>query len=275
MPPSLPLAGISPTGSASAIGSANASVGPFAMHLASNVILDVTRGTSGSATVGNQAWGIWEFDDFLVTGTGSESVPVLGALHLALAGSLYGSGLGDGQGPLTAFANGVAEIFFEIEIDGVPAGFGQASYAYNNGSPIESVDGLLIGHYGTGGTIADSITSSQLMIPVGETFSVRVYVNAGADGLVTISGTPADEFDSVNGLGGAVSDFSTTVTFPTSGPVFDLPDGYTLNSPSAGIVNNRLVVAEPRVAALLGFASVAALMGRMRRPQPRRRFSIF
>jgi len=270
--PATPLSGIMPLGTAVQIGNAHSSVGPFAMRLGTTAVLDVTGATSGNASVGNQAWGMWEFDDFLVTGTGSQSVPVLGALHLALGGTIFGTGLGDSQGSLTAVANGVGQIYFEIEINGTDAGYGQASYAYNNGSPIQLVDGLLIGHYGSGGSIADSITSSQLMIPVGQTFSVRVYVNASARGVVNIAGTPADQFDTVNALGGGVSDFSTTVTFPTSGPVFDLPAGYTLNSPSAGIVNNQLVVPvpEPRLVTLLvtGIGVLGALRRRTIHRQP-------
>jgi hypothetical protein len=261
--PTTPLGGIGPAGSAQQLGNAGASVSPFAMRLGTTAILDVTGGTSGNASIGNQAWGIWEFDDFLVTGTGSQSISVLAAMHLAVSGALLGSGLGDSQGPLTAFANGVGQIYFEIEINGTAAGYGQASYAFNNGSPIESVEGLLIGHYGSGGQISDSITSSQLVIPVGQTFQVRVYVNASARGVVSISGTPADQFDTVSALGGGVSDFSTTVTFPTAGPVFDLPAGYTLSSPSAGIVDNRFVVPEPGVAALL--AAFVVILGRVRR----------
>lgn len=259
----VPEPAFQPSGSGQTLNGASSSVGPQAMRLQADAILDVTGAVSGNRSVGSQAWGIWEFDDFLVTGTGSGSVSVLGALHLSLGGILFGNGTGDSQGPLTAFVNGVGQIYFEIEINGSFVGYGEASYSFNNGAPIEFVDGLLIGHYGSGGAISDSITSSQLMIPVGQTFDVRVYVNAGARATVAISGTPADQFDTVNALGGSGSHFSSTVTFPTSGPVFDLPPGYTLNSPSAGIVNNQLVP-EPVVLALLAASALGlrAVRGR-------------
>jgi hypothetical protein len=38
--------------------------------------------------------------------------------------------------------------------------------------------------------------------------------------------------------------FGDTFGFPTSGPVANLPDGYTLNSLDGHIVNNRFVVPE-------------------------------
>jgi hypothetical protein len=39
--------------------------------------------------------------------------------------------------------------------------------------------------------------------------------------------------------------FANTFGFPTSGPVANLPEGYTLNSVSGDIVDNRFVVPEP------------------------------
>ena len=41
-----------------------------------------------------------------------------------------------------------------------------------------------------------------------------------------------------------LSDFSHTLTFNSSGPVFNLPGGYTIDSPQAGITNNTLVTKE-------------------------------
>lgn len=63
--------------------------------------------------------------------------------------------------------------------------------------------------------------------------------------------------------------FASTLSFPLSGPVFDLPDGYTGNSESGGIVDNRWIfalarpVSEPATIALLGLG--LAGLGFMRR----------
>ncbi|MFL5242840.1 MAG: hypothetical protein ACJ8FY_12085 [Gemmataceae bacterium] len=42
-----------------------------------------------------------------------------------------------------------------------------------------------------------------------------------------------------NGFSSGSADFEKTFTFATSGPVFNLPDSYTVNSVEGGIVNNR------------------------------------
>src|SRR5262249_37407402 len=61
----------------------------------------------------------------------------------------------------------------------------------------------------------------------------------------------------------SLADFSHTVSFATGGPVFNLPDGYTVNSASAAIVNNRYLVPEPASVGLV--ATIAILMGIVRR----------
>lgn len=62
----------------------------------------------------------------------------------------------------------------------------------------------------------------------------------------------------------ALVDFSTTWSFPTLGPVFDLPPGFTVNSAEAGIADNRWVP-EPSGAATLLAAGLLATAGSRRR----------
>lgn len=134
-----------------------------------------------------------------------------------------------------------------------------------DGTIQETSERLLAGHVHDG-AVSAIITSDQLMLPVGQVYSVHVDISANANGFVRILGTPADEFDSVMASGGAVSDFQHTVSFPTSGLVFDLPPGYTVNSVRAGIVNNQFV---PEASTLgLSALSLAALLSLRRRGFP-------
>jgi len=144
-----------------------------------------------------------------------------------------------------------------IDLDGGDAGYGGVSRSSSNGSLSEFVEGLLEGHYASGEAISDSITSSQVMLPVGSAFTVHVYVNAGTGTSATVQGTPADENDFTSFHGDATSNFSATVKFPTSGPVFVLPAGYTVHSASAGIVDNAVVAPEPAGIFLVATAAAA------------------
>lgn len=75
----------------------------------------------------------------------------------------------------------------------------------------------------SGEEVSDAITSSQLMIPVGGAFTVYVYVNAAASSFASAFIGAADDGDTATFLGNVDSDFSATVRFPTSGPVFVFP----------------------------------------------------
>jgi hypothetical protein len=77
--------------------------------------------------------------------------------------------------------------------------------------------------------------------------------------------------DNVDLLADALSDYSHTLTFPASGPVFNLPAGYTANSPDAHIVNN-MFVPEPGSLVLLVSAGSLIWSGAHRgRRRPSRR----
>ena len=217
--------------------------------------------------VSTQAWGEWFYDDFIVLGTGSDSTPVLAALNLQISGILSSAVISDRAGSLMTSAATNPQFFFQIDLDEREAGFGQVIRRNQDGVIVETVEGLLIGHYASGDDLADSITSSQLLLPVGTSFRVHVYANAAARASGSVSGSPADEFDFADVAGLSISDFSATVQFPTTGPVFVLPPGYTVHSVSAGIVDNQVVgnqveppaVPEPSSLLLLGVGMLYVL----------------
>jgi len=77
------------------------------------------------------------------------------------------------------------------------------------------------------------ITFPGFVIFTGRPFGLEVFLEAGAS--VSSSGFPT------HFLGSASCDASHSVRFPTSGPVFILPDGVTVSSAQAKITNNRFV----------------------------------
>jgi hypothetical protein len=71
------------------------------------------------------------------------------------------------------------------------------------------------------------------------------------------------------GAASSNAQFYQSLSFATDQPVFDLPAGYTANSPTGGIVaNGYQPVPEPGTTALLLLAAPATLLRRHRRAAP-------
>src|SRR2546429_7380254 len=82
--------------------------------------------------------------------------------------------------------------------------------------------------------LGGGFTTDPMTVVVGKpmTLDVSLSVLGGItwDGTLTGSDT-----------GSGVADFAHTLKFPASGPVFGLPSGFTVNSPSGLVINNQYV----------------------------------
>lgn len=119
-----------------------------------------------------------------------------------------------------------------------------------------SATGVFAGFTGTGDALTPTFDA-----PVGVPFSLDMELSVkstvlwGADtALATL-------------IASSSTDFANTVSFPTVGPVFDLPAEYTANSPGGLIVNNQWTgggvtsVPEPSSLLLLTASGLAGLIG--------------
>ena len=88
-----------------------------------------------------------------------------------------------------------------------------------------------------------NFTSPTVLVPVGSSFNVSLQLNVSATAYYSVTGSSGPGPYTLDLF--SLSDFSNTLKFSTVGPVFNLPEGYTINSPSAGIVDNHFVVPEP------------------------------
>ncbi len=110
--------------------------------------------------------------------------------------------------------------------------------------------GLLSGY--TGGTV--DLTTSGFSIPLG--VPVQAELRLELFGSATSAGGRLEGID---------ADFLHTLTFPTDGDVFNLPEGYTASSAGLGVADNGFApVPEPGAWAAVGLAG-AGLFGVARR----------
>jgi hypothetical protein len=200
---------------------------------------------------GGAAWATVEFtiDDLVVTSTGSggaATVPI--ALHLDLSGGLSASGSLNSPPELSwpASAGGTATVGVGVTASaiGISSFGGTRSYSENNfGEVSTGSTGLLAG--------GDQLTTPVFEVTVGTPFSVRVTLGVTAGASTNITHGNAD----------AAASFGHTLGFASGRPVFDLPEGYTVDAPSAGIVDNTFAVPEPSTLALtlVGCALLASL----------------
>jgi hypothetical protein len=110
--------------------------------------------------------------------------------------------------------------------------------------------GLLAGIPSEGSIIVDTIiTTPTVLFAVGPSHILEIGLSVSAN---------------AGRIGNAEIDFAHTLSFPASGPVFNLPAGYTIDVPDLGILNNRFgtdggpSVPEPSSMVLTGGALIAA-----------------
>jgi hypothetical protein len=214
---------------------ARGSLGVSASAVATGPEFSVSNNVGGSALATVTA------DDVVFSGPASGSIPISLLLDLngtTLSASLSpddsGGGVGSGS---TGTVNAEVDIYGSV--DG--ADFDGEDEASDDGRTGKSiVQSGILASYGLTGPA--TISTGDVDVPTDTPITLTINMSASAGGEL-------DQAASVD----CVSDFSDTLSLPTSGPVFDLPAGYTANSAELGIVNNQFVpVPEPSTLALLG-----------------------
>lgn len=189
----------------------------------------VLNGTDSSAG--------FRLDDVIIGGPGTTvSTPFSMQLEGGLIASTFAQ-LGSGIG---AESNANASVSVYVTINGnsfsgtqAISSLWQVDTQAGDGSTFE--DGLLTGF--TGGGV---LTTPDMLLPVGTPFTVFLSL------ATSVSTSSANTIAGSRRQADASSLFDSTLSFPLSGPVFNLPEGYTVNSVSGLIVDNRwLGLAEP------------------------------
>ena len=204
--------------------------------------------------IGGQGTATARFDDFVISGPAG---PVTTSFNLVLSGSQSAlshlvTAPTESQTQASSFVvvqtlvNGLivtGNAFFQDRV---------RLFSLNGGAVEQQKTGMLAGWPADPGEFGVlTFTTPSFTVMAGAPFSVDLNLTASAG---------VFEFNIAAGLSEAHSDFGSTLAFPTSGAVFNLPAGYTVDSVGARIQNNEFVDA-PVSGAVPEPASVALLVG--------------
>jgi len=113
-----------------------------------------------------------------------------------------------------------------------------------------------------------TLTTSVFALPVGTPFDLTLLLDAQA--WAAFDGFPFSDPLVLSAT--ADMNYYDTLSFPTSGPVFNLPDGFTINSVEGDIVNNEFAPATPLpptwTMMLIGLAGLGFISHRRRKQTP-------
>jgi hypothetical protein len=181
----------------------------------------------GSYEIDAAATAIATFSDVMVSGPLGGTVTTSINLDLS-GGSLVGSAADAGS---LGYANTNLSIW--VYVNGTVVGSG---YRYDRADtrfgPSISSNGML----SSWGAANPTLVTSSFNVQSGVPFEVKLRLTTDADTVIS----------SGNGAGGSAeanADYSHTFTLALSGPVFNLPSGYTAASAEAHIANNQAVPA--------------------------------
>ena len=130
------------------------------------------------------------------------------------------------------------------------------------------------GSVANGGTVTDflingsaairAVQTSEFLIVFGDFVSVTLTIVVGVS-----ASKPGDNINPISsGSSSAVADFFDPTMFTGLGPLFDLPDGWTANSPNGCVTDSRFTCAgtsgttsapEPATLAILGLVGLGVM----------------
>ena len=126
-----------------------------------------------------------------------------------------------------------ADTSFEVQVVGETATGDRSSWTGGRSNGTNSFVSFGVGTT-RGFEETVQLKSDELTIDISKPISISFYLEGRAISQASNGAVSFADLDAFN-----------TLSFANSGPVFDLPEGYTVNSVSAGIVNNRWIDPRP------------------------------
>ncbi|NDQ56844.1 MAG: PEP-CTERM sorting domain-containing protein [Acidipila sp.] len=195
----------------------------------------------------------FSFNDLVISGpVGTVGTILTVSFNLDISGALIDQSTGSNM-------LAVSTVGVTYQLAGTS---GQGAMQASNGAYSSS--GILQGIVANQGTISNTIFRTGVAtVTVGTPFSFTLGLQEGS-----IAGPTNFCNGGCVGTASAISNFANTFGLPTTGPVANLPAGYTLSSASGLIVNNQFgtptPTPEPSTLLLLG-SGMLAMAGAARR----------
>lgn len=215
------------------------------------------------------------FDDFMIVGPDDTTS---GSINLTLDGT-FGTGTLNLTNLFTAVLTSSIGFSITGSVDGQPFnGSFTQTHSLSSGlfappdcNPCETTSAGANGIIGQGPLPLNIVTPTFNNLPVNTPFVFELALTASASATYQFGGSSCNDSGCSSAFNiDSLSDFSQTLSFPSSGPIINfVTDGFTLNSNQAGIINNQLAaVPEPPTLLLVGSA-LAGLAGYARRRRHR------
>jgi len=227
-----------------------------ALHALTSVVLTVPTLVNSAlcCAVSQIQNSSFTFDDLVISGpVGTIGTTLTVSFNVAISGAL--TAVTTGTNMLA-----MAEVGTVYTLAGTS---GQGILQATNGGGF-SASGILSGVAASQGTINNTLRTGVATVTVGTPFSFSLLIGENS-----IAGPTNFCNGGCVGTAAAIANFANTLGLPTTGPVANLPAGYTLNSASGLIVNNQFTptpapTPEPSTLLLLG-SGLLALAGAARR----------
>jgi hypothetical protein len=205
------------------------------------------------------------FEDFVISG---QTGPITTSFNLFLEGTVGALTAGPLAGSIS---QATAAVIVETRVNGLlitadPFFQDRVSVLVRDGVVEERNTGMLRNWSADPGEHGSlSFTTPSFTVDAGEPFQLELSLIAAGG---------AFEFMRFGAVTEGFADFDSTLAFPSAGPVFNLPGGYTANSADARILGNQFVgggaVAVPEPGSIVLLLAAATALGTWRRPLQRR-----